>query len=124
VQGGVLMKADNPRVSVGAALALGTIDLDMNYNLDLSGSVNPLDKFSVQAKFDLGDAGRAARARQVEDLFLQGVEAYANLDYQKALDLWQQVLKLDPKYQPAADNIRIVQQTLSLQDQIQTAAPK
>ena len=124
VQGGVLMKADNPRLSLGAALAMGTLDLDMNYNLDLSGSVNPLDKFSVQAKFDLGDSGRAARAKQVEDLFLQGVEAYATADYQKALGLWQQVLKLDPTYQPAADNIRIVQKTISLQDQIQTAAPK
>ena len=124
VQGGVLMKADNPRLSLGAALALGTLALDMNYNLDLSGSVNPLDKFSVQAKFDLGDQGRAARAQQVEDLYLQGVEAYANGDYQKALGLWQQVLKLDPKYAPAADNIRIVEQTLVLQDQSQSAAPK
>jgi tetratricopeptide (TPR) repeat protein len=124
VQGGVLIKADNPRLSVGAALAVGTVDLDMNYNLDLSGSVNPLDKFSVQAKFDLGDAGRAARARHVEELYLQGVEAFAAGDYQKALELWQQVLKLDPKYQPAADNIRIVQRTMALQDQMQNAAPK
>ena len=85
VQGGVLMKADNPRVSVGAALALGTFDLDMNYNLDLSGSLNPLDKFSVQAKFDLGDDGRAARAQEVDSLYLQGVEAFAAGDYEKAL---------------------------------------
>jgi tetratricopeptide (TPR) repeat protein len=124
VQGGVLMKADNPRLSLGAALALGTLALDMNYNLDLSGSVNPLDKFSVQAKFDLGDAGRAARARQVEELFLQGVEAYANGDYEKALSFWQEALKLDPKYSPASDNIRIVQQTMVLQEQMQNAAPK
>ncbi len=124
VQGGVLMKADNPRLSLGAALALGSIALDMNYNLDLSGSVNPLDKFSVQAKFDMGDGGRAARAQQVEDLYLKGVEAYANGDAEKAIGFWQQVLALDPKYVPAADNIRTVERTMALQQQMQNAAPK
>jgi hypothetical protein len=124
VQGGVLMKADNPRVSVGAALTIGTLALNMNYNLDLSGSLNPLDKFSVQAKFDLGDSGRAARAQEAEGLYLQGVEEFANGNYERALALWQEVLKLDPKYLPAADNIRTVQQTLALQEQTQTVKPK
>jgi hypothetical protein len=118
VQGGVLWKADNPRVSIGAALALGTFDLTLNYNLDLSGQLNPLDKFSVQAKFDLGDSGRAARQSEVEKVYLQGVEEFANGNYEKAIELWQQVLKMDPKYTPAADNIRTVKQTLALQDQM------
>lgn len=124
VQGGVLMKADNPRISVGAALTLGTLALTMNYNLDLSGSLNPVDKFSVQARFDLGDSGRSARAQEAEALYLQGVEEFANGNYEKALALWEEVLKLDPKYQPAADNIRTVKQTLALQDQTQTLTPK
>jgi tetratricopeptide (TPR) repeat protein len=124
VQGGVLMKADNPRISLGAALTIGTLALNMNYNLDLSGSVNPLDKFSVQAKFDLGDSGRAARAFEAEALYLQGVEEFANGNYERALALWQEVLRLDPKYLPAADNIRTVQQTISLQEQTQTVKPK
>jgi hypothetical protein len=124
VQGGVLMKADNPRISVGAALTLGGLALNMNYNLDLSGSLNPIDKFSVQARFDLGDAGRAARAQEAETLFLQGVEEFANGNYEKALATWQETLKLDPKYTPAIDNIRIVQQTIALQEQTQTVKPK
>ena len=124
VQGGILMKADNPRISVGAALTLGTLALDMNYNLDLSGSINPLDKFSVQAKFDLGDSGRGARAQEAESLYLQGVEEFANGNYEKALAFWQETLKLDPKYMPAADNIRTVQQTIALQEQTQTVKPK
>jgi len=124
VQGGVLMKADNPRISVGAALSLGTLALTMNYNLDLSGSLNPVDKFSVQARFDLGDSGRSARAQEADALYLQGVEEFANGNYEKALALWEEVLKLDPKYQPAADNIRTVKQTLALQDQTQTLTPK
>lgn len=118
------MKADNPRISVGAALTLGTLALNMNYNLDLSGSLNPVDKFSVQAKFDLGDSGRAARAQEAESLFLQGVEEFANGNYERALALWQETLKLDPKYVPAADYIRTVQQTIVLQEQTQTVKPK
>jgi tetratricopeptide (TPR) repeat protein len=96
----------------------------MNYNLDLSGSLNPLDKFSVQAKFDLGDSGRSARAQEVDALYLQGVEEFANGNYERALALWREVLKLDPKYLPAVDDIRTVQQTMALQEQTQTAKPK
>ena len=122
VQGGVLWKADNPRVSLGAALALGTFDLSVNYNLDLSGQFNPLDKFSVQAKFNLGDSGRSARASEVEKVYLQGVEEFANGNYEKAIELWQQVLKMDGKYTPADDNIRAVQRTRALQEQMRNGS--
>jgi Uncharacterised protein family (UPF0164) len=124
VQGGVLMKADNPRVSLGAALALGTFALNMNYNLDLSGSMNPLDKFSVQAKFDLGDDGRAARALEAASLYTQGLDAFASSDFEKAVALWQGVLKLDPTYSPAIDGIRIAQQTIDAQKQSDEFMPK
>jgi hypothetical protein len=122
VQGGILWKADNPRISLGAALALGTFDLSVNYNLDLSGQFNPLDKFSVQAKFDLGDSGRSAHQAEVERVYLQGVEEFANGNYEKAIELWQQVLKMDSKYTPAADNIRTVQRTLALQEQMRSGS--
>jgi tetratricopeptide (TPR) repeat protein len=111
-------------VSVGAALTLGTLALDMNYNLDLSGSLNPLDKFSVQAKFDLGDAGRSARAREADALYLQGIEEFANGNYEKALALWEEVLKVDPRYLPAVDNIRTVKRTIMVQEQSQSVIPK
>ncbi len=124
VQAGVLAEASDPSISVGAALSLGTLALTMNYNLDLSGSLNPVDKFSVQARFDLGDSGRLAREQEAESLYLQGVEEFANGNYDKAISLWQQVLKLDPKYQPAADDIRTVQNTMALQEQTETVTPK
>ncbi len=127
LQGGVLMKADNPRLSLGTMVNLGTLNFDVNYNLDLSGQLSPLDKFSVEAKLDLGDSGRAAREAQAEQIYLQGVEEFANGNYAKAIQLWKQVLELDPKYQPAADGIRIVERNLSsqnkLQDQLQQLSP-
>jgi hypothetical protein len=124
VQGGVLLKADNPRISIGSALDIGIMNIIVNYNLDLSGQLNPLDKFSVQARFNLGDAGRAARAADVDGLYLQGVEEYAKGDYEKAVALWEKVLELDPKYQPAAENIRTVKESMELQDQLRNSTGK
>jgi hypothetical protein len=123
VQGGVLMKADNPRLSLGALISLGTLNFDVNYNLDLSGQLSPLDKFSVEAKLDLGDSGRAQREARAEQLYLQGVDEFANGNYAKAIELWKQVLVIEPKYQPAADSIRTVEKTLSLQNQLQQLSP-
>ncbi len=124
IQGGMLWKADAPRISIGAALTLGTLALTMNYNLDLAASLNPLDQFSVQAKFILGDSGRAVRVQQADALYLQGVEEFANGNLAKAISLWQQVLQLDPKYQPAADNIKTAKQSLTLQEQLQSVSTK
>jgi hypothetical protein len=124
VQGGVLMEAANPTISLGASINLGTLALIMNYNLDLSGSLDPLDKFSVEARFDLGDSGRSARTQKAEALYLQGVEEFANGNFQKAISLWQQVLEIDPKYQPAADDIRTASHTMAVQQQSETVTPK
>jgi tetratricopeptide (TPR) repeat protein len=119
LQGGVLMKASNPRVSLGASLEFGTMSITVNYNLDLSGSLNPIDKFSAQAKFDLGDFGRSARKDQAERLYLQGVEEFAAGNYEKALAFWRAVLEIDPKYIPASENIRTVEQTINLQSELE-----
>jgi tetratricopeptide (TPR) repeat protein len=124
VQAGLLWKADNPRISVGSALSLGNLALTMNYNLDLSGSLNPLDKFSVQAQFNLGDSGRGAQAQEAEALYLQGVEEYANGNLAKAISLWEEVLQLDPKYIQAAESIATLKQTLAIQEQLQAATTK
>jgi hypothetical protein len=123
IQAGVLMEADNPRISLGTAVSLGTLNFDVNYNVDLSGQLNPLDKFSVEAKLDLGDSGRGEREAKAEQLYLQGVDEFANGNPDKAIELWKQTLVIDPKYQPAADSIRTVEKTLSLQNQLQMLSP-
>jgi tetratricopeptide (TPR) repeat protein len=106
-------------VSLGASLEFGTMSITVNYNLDLSGSLNPIDKFSAQAKFDLGDFGRSARKDQAERLYLQGVEEFAAGNYEKALAFWRAVLEIDPKYIPASENIRTVEQTINLQSELE-----
>jgi tetratricopeptide (TPR) repeat protein len=119
IQGGVQLKGDNPRVSVGSTIDLEKISFVLNYNLDLSGRLNPLDKFSVEAKLNLGDRGRLALSRQVDELYLTGLEAYARGDLEEALRLWRQALELDPSFAPARDNIEVVSRTLALQTEME-----
>ncbi len=120
IQGGVLMKADNPRISLGTTLDLDFVTFVVNYNLDLSGQISPLDKFSIQAQLDLGDQGRAALADQVEKLYLSGVEEYAAGRYDKAVELWKRVLEIDKTYTPARENIDTTQRTLELQREMES----
>jgi hypothetical protein len=118
MQTGVQWKGDNPRVSVGSTIDLERVTFVLNYNLDLSGRLNPLDKFSVEAKLNLGDRGRLAKRGQVDDLYLSGLEAYARGDLIEAIRLWEQALSLDPGFQPAQENIAAARRALELQNRV------
>jgi hypothetical protein len=120
IQGGVLLKLSNPHVSLGTSIDLGYVSFVANYNLDLSGNINPEDKFSVQAQFNLGDFGRAAAQAEADQLYLAGVEEYAKGNLEKAIEYWKKVLELDPKYLPARDNISTTQRSLDLQREIES----
>ncbi|MGB9590565.1 MAG: hypothetical protein ACPL68_06725, partial [Candidatus Hydrothermia bacterium] len=43
----------------------------------------------------------SGKSRKVRELYLKGVEAYANEDYRTALFYWKEVLKIDPKHEDA-----------------------
>jgi len=118
LQGGVQLKADNPRLSLGAAVDLQQVSFTLNYNLDLSGRINPLDKFSIEAKLNLGDRGRLARRSQVDELYLNGLQAYAQGELQRAIEFWEQALALDPGFQPARQNIETARKALELQNRV------
>ena len=113
------MKAANPQVSLVTEIDLETVSFIINYNLDLASGIDPLDKFSVQAKFNLGDQGRAEKLAQAEELYLQGVDSYLDGDYYKAISLWEQALAFDEKYTPAAEYIAITRETLLLQQDLE-----
>ncbi len=117
VQGGLRVK-ENPQVSMGATLALAKVTFTANYNLDLSGSINPIDKFSVEAKLNLGDGGRAAKSRQVDELYAGGLEAFARGDFERAISEWQSVLDIDPTFRPASDAIATAKKRLELQKEM------
>jgi hypothetical protein len=120
VQGGFQWKGDNPRISLGSAVDLKKVSFVLNYNLDLSGRLNPADKFSVEAKLHLGDGGRQAQRSRMEELYLDGLELYARGQLQLAIRQWEQVLEIDPTFQPALDNIAAARRALELQQSVET----
>jgi hypothetical protein len=117
IQGGFRVK-ENPQVSVGSTLDLGQITFTANYNLDLSGSVNPVDKFSIEAKVNLGDSGRASQRKQVDELYASGLEYFARGEFERAISEWEAALKLDPHFKPADEAISTAQKRLDLQKEM------
>ena len=60
---GAEFKGGNPRFSIGSELQLSNARLNFNYTLDLTSSLNPINRISISAKILLGDRGRAERHR-------------------------------------------------------------
>jgi len=119
LQSGFQLKGDNPRVSVGSTIDLQKVSFVLNYNLDLSGRLNPLDKFSIEAKLNLGDRGRRAERDHLDELYLNGLEAYAQGRLAEAIVFWQQALEIDPGFAPARENIDTAQKALRLQQEME-----
>ncbi|MBN1410044.1 MAG: UPF0164 family protein [Spirochaetales bacterium] len=114
LQAGFVLK-ENPRISIGAALDLNEVQIVTNYNLDLSGSLNPADKFSVEAKIKLNYKEHMQLRQKVDELFAKGLEAYAEGDFKLALEYWEETLKLDPKFSIALEYIETTRKFIDLQ---------
>jgi hypothetical protein len=119
LQTGFQWKSDNPRISIGSSVEMEKVSFVLNYNLDLSGRVDPLDKFSLQAKLNLGDRGRLAAQNRIDDLYLEGLERYAEGRLAEAIDIWEQVLEIDPTYTPAQANIETAKKALEQQTEME-----
>ena len=118
LQAGLLVKGGNPRISVGAALDFAPLTLEINYTLDLTTQFSPLNRMSVEARFALGDLGRAQKAARAEELYLQGLDAYAAGDLELAISYWDESLKLNPYFDPARENRDTARTALELRKRI------
>ena len=118
MRAGLMGKAGNVRITVGSAIALQKISLDINYTLDLLTQVQPLNRVSLGVRFDLGDQGRKALSDKVDELYLTGLGAYSRYDLQTAKACWQEALALDPHFDPAREALRVLDSTTGVQDRI------
>lgn len=114
LQAGLLVKGGNPRISVGAAIDFAPLTLEINYTLDLTTQFSPLNRMSINARFDMGDLGRSERAAQAEELYLKGLDAYAKGDLELAITYWNESLRLNPYFDPARENRDTAQASLEL----------
>ncbi len=115
---GFLLRGANPRFSLGAEFLVNFFAVNINYTLDLTTSINPVNRFSLGAKFSLGDRGRKAKQDIVDGFYQQGLQFYAAGDLESAIVLWEKALELDPSFDPVKKALAVALETQMLQDRI------
>jgi hypothetical protein len=115
---GLLGKTGGYRITMGSAVSFGKIAFDVNYSLDLLTQFTPLNRVSVAVRFNFGDQGRKELSNRVDALYLEGLNAYAESDYNLAVERWREVLELNPKFDPAREGIELVENSRVLDDHI------
>ena len=101
VLGGFQLKGGNPRFSLGSEFEVMKMRFNINYTLDLTSSLNPLNRISLSAKIRLGDGGAKERRAEVDRLYREGIAHFAQKNYNAAISSWEEALVLDPWFDPA-----------------------
>lgn len=107
---GFQLKGGNPRISLGSEFEFFKMRMNVNYTLDLTSSLNPVNHISLSAKLLLGDRGREEKQRQVDRLYNEGVACFAKRDFEKAIEYWEEALKIDRHFDPAKTGIKNARQ--------------
>lgn len=107
--GGFLLKGANPRLSLGSIFDLPPLSLNVNYTLDLTTQLRDFNRLSATVTIKLGDLGRADLAKKVDSLYLDGLEAYAKGLTAEARALWQEAVRLNPRFDPAIESLRALE---------------
>jgi hypothetical protein len=115
---GLLSRSGNAQIVVGGAVDLKVFSLDLNCTLDPLTQPAPLSRVSLGIRFNLGDQGRAARETEAEALYLQGLEAYARGDMEEARHYWEETLRVDPRFDLAAEGLSLIARSQALMDRI------
>lgn len=102
---GVMLRAGSSRLTVGSAINLEKISIDINYTLDLLTQMQPMNRISLGVRFDLGDRGRQQKMDLLNELYILGFDAYLAGDRARARYYWEQALALDPRYEPARESL-------------------
>ena len=118
MRAGFLAKAGGVRLALGSAILLDRVALDINYTLDLMTQFTPLNRISLGVRFNLGDQGRRALSDQVDDLYLAGLQAYAEGNYIAAQSLWEEALRLNPRFDPARENLHYLTRSQAVERRI------
>lgn len=112
--GGFQLKGGNPRISAGFEFEVEKIRLNFNYTLDLASSFSPINKISLSAKIMFGDKGRSLVDAEVDRLYQIGLKYYAASDWQNAIDIWNEALKLNKRFDPAILGIQSAQYQIDM----------
>ncbi|WP_428769019.1 UPF0164 family protein [Treponema sp. HNW] len=118
LQGGILLKGANPKISLGSAVLWKQMLFNVAYSLDLTSSLAPLNKISLAVKMHLGDRGREKHTAHIYELYEEGLKYYTGGEMEPAIEKWSEVLALWPLFDPAKKGIRAAQNAIELQQKI------
>lgn len=119
IHSGFSYRGSNPRLTIGSEVALKNISLTANYTLDMTTQLTSLDKFTIQMGLNFGDKGRSGKTQKVDEYYIAGLREYANGNIEKAIKYWEAVLEIDPRFQPAAENLSVAKNAISLQKEME-----
>jgi hypothetical protein len=111
---GLLLRWGNSRFSVGATVDLADISIDINMNLDLVTQFSEVDRFSVQARLNLGDRQRKHYRALVDSYYLSAWINYTSGDFERALRNALAALEIDSDFTPASDLLELLEQAIAL----------
>ena len=117
-QTGFLLKGGNPKISLGAEFPIKKLLLNLNYTFDITSSINPINRFSLTAKLNLGDRGRQNIQNKIDELYVTGLQLYAEGFYAEAIAAWEEILIYDKNFDPAIYALKTAKETLALQIKI------
>ena len=103
---GFSIKGANPRISTGFEFEVAKIRLNLNYTLDLTTSLAPVNRISLSAKILLGDKGRSIIDAKVDEYYQLGLKYYADAKWEDAIVVWEEALKLNKRFDPAIQGIQ------------------
>ncbi len=118
IQSGFQYRGANPRISLGGAVDLERVSFIANYTLDLSTMSDTPDRFSLEAKINLGDEGRLALRDRMDEYYISGIEEFAAGNLEKAIGYFEKALELDPDFDPAREYLDEVNRQLKNRDEL------
>jgi len=118
MRAGLLGRSGGYRATMGSAVELGKIALDLNYSLDLLTQFTPMNRISLAARINFGDQGRAQNADRVDSLYLSGLDAYSAGNIEEARRNWEAALSINPKFDPAKEGLALIQNSSLLDSRI------
>ena len=111
---GISLKGGNPRFSAGFEFEVSKIRFNFNYTLDFTTSFSPFNRLSLSTKILLGDKGRSEIDKQIDDYYQLGLIYYAQADYESAIEIWNEALKLNKRFDPAILGIQSAQYQIDM----------
>ncbi len=71
---------------------------------------------AVSAKISLGDSGRKKEREKINQLYIEGLKEYKARNYAGAIELWEAILEIDPRFDPAIDALSAANKRKQMQD--------